>query len=78
MKKVAYESKPLLTVFTIGQSTHTLEEFIKIIEKFKIEKIADVRTIPRSRHNPQFNKETLPTTLLSAGIGYMHIACWVV
>jgi uncharacterized protein (DUF488 family) len=74
MKKVAYESKPLLTVFTIGHSTHTLEEFIKIIEKFKIEKIVDVRTIPRSRHNPQFNKETLPTDLLSAGIDYMHIA----
>jgi uncharacterized protein (DUF488 family) len=74
MKKVAYESKPLLTVFTIGHSTHTFEEFIKIIEKFKIEKIADVRTIPRSRHNPQFNKETLPTNLLSAGIDYMHIA----
>src|SRR5664279_3295599 len=73
MKRVAYESKPLLTVFTIGHSTHTLEEFIKIIEKFKIEKISDVRTIPWSRHNPQFNKETLPTTLLSAGIGYMHI-----
>ena len=74
MKKVAYESKPLLTVFTIGHSTHTLEEFIKIIEKFKIEKIVDVRTIPRSRHNPQFNKETLPASLLLAGIGYMHIA----
>jgi uncharacterized protein (DUF488 family) len=74
MKKVTYESKSLLTVFTIGHSTHTLEEFIKIIEKFKIEEIVDVRTIPRSRHNPQFNKETLPTSLLSAGIGYMHIA----
>jgi uncharacterized protein (DUF488 family) len=74
MKKVANESKPLLTVFTIGHSTHTLEEFIKIIEKFKIEKIVDVRTIPRSRHNPQFNKETLPMNLLLVGIGYMHIA----
>jgi len=40
MKKATDESKPLLTVFTIGHSTHTLEEFIKIIEKFKIEKIA--------------------------------------
>ena len=74
MKKVAHESKPVLTVFTIGHSTHALEEFIKIIEKFKIEKIVDVRTIPRSRHNPQFNKETLPTSLLSVEIGYLHIA----
>lgn len=73
MKKVAYESIPLLTVFTIGHSTHALEEFIRILEKFKIEKIVDVRTIPRSSHNPQFNKETLPTDLLSAGMGYMHI-----
>jgi uncharacterized protein (DUF488 family) len=74
MKKVAYESKPLLTVFTIGHSTHSLEEFIEIVENFKIDEIVDVRTIPRSRHNPQFNKETLPTSLLSAGIGYMHIS----
>lgn len=74
MKKVAYESKPLLTVFTIRHSTYTLEEFIKIVEKFKIEKIVDVRTIPRSRHNPQFNKETMPTNLLLSGIGYTHIA----
>jgi uncharacterized protein (DUF488 family) len=74
LKKVTHEFKPILTVFTIGHSTHTLEEFIKIIEKFKIEEIVDVRTIPRSRHNPQFNKETLPSSLLLAGIGYMHIA----
>ena len=60
-------------VFAIGHSTHKLEELIKILDQFKIDKIVDVRTIPRSRHNPQFNKETLPTNLLAVGISYLHV-----
>lgn len=61
-----------ITVFTIGHSTHTLKEFVEILLAQKIEKVVDIRTIPRSRHNPQFNKETLPKEL--GTIGYVHMA----
>jgi uncharacterized protein (DUF488 family) len=57
---------------TIGHSTHSLEAFIKILETRGVEKVVDVRTIPRSKHNPQFNKDTLPKTL--GKIGYVHIS----
>ena len=48
-----------LTIFTIGHSTHPIEEFIKILHSFGIKQVVDVRTIPRSRHNPQFNEDAL-------------------
>ena len=57
---------------TIGHSTHSLEEFVEILEAHGVEKVVDVRTIPRSRHNPQFNKDTLPKGL--GKIGYVHIS----
>lgn len=62
------------TVFTIGHSTHPLEDFIKLIKDHKIKSVIDIRTIPRSRHNPQFNGDTLPYTLGKAGLGYQHMA----
>jgi uncharacterized protein (DUF488 family) len=60
-------------VFTIGHSTHPLEAFIQILQAHSVEKVADVRTMPRSRHNPQFNRETFPQSLKAAGIGYVHL-----
>jgi len=72
MREETSKPKKPPIIFSVGHSTHTLEEFIDIIKKFKIEKIIDIRTIPRSRHNPQFNKETLPQNLQAAGIGYLH------
>lgn len=57
-------------VYTIGHSTHSLEEFIAILDKYEIEKLADVRTIPKSRHNPQFNKENLKEKLKRR---YIHL-----
>lgn len=60
-------------LFTIGHSTHTLDEFIKLLALEKVALLVDVRTIPRSRHNPQFNIETLPKELLRRGIEYMHM-----
>ncbi|MCC6396336.1 MAG: DUF488 domain-containing protein [Bacteroidetes bacterium] len=60
-------------VFTIGHSTRTSVEFIGILKAMGITLVADVRTIPRSRHNPQFNLETLPATLKAEGIGYTHL-----
>lgn len=62
-----------LTIFTIGHSTRTLDEFLELLKTYSITMIVDVRTIPRSRHNPQFNKETLPYTLKTQGIKYVHM-----
>lgn len=61
------------TVFTIGHSTRELAEFIGLLQAHGVTAVADVRTIPRSRRNPQFNQETLPGALTAAGIGYFHL-----
>jgi uncharacterized protein (DUF488 family) len=65
------DASPL--VMTIGHSTHTLEEFIRLLQAHGVTLVADVRTVPRSRHNPQFNKDSLPDSLLKAGLGYVHL-----
>ncbi len=62
-----------LTIFTIGHSTRSLEEFAVLLKTYSINLLVDVRTIPRSRHNPQFNKETLPSSLKVQGIKYIHM-----
>ena len=62
-----------LNIFTIGHSTRTVEEFVQLLKTYSVTLILDVRTVPRSRHNPQFNKETLPNTLKPQGIKYIHI-----
>lgn len=61
-------------IFTIGHSTRTVEDFIYLLKENNVTRIIDIRTIPRSRHNPQFNSDTLPDTLSKAGISYQHIA----
>lgn len=61
-------------VYTIGHSTHPAEAFIALLENAGVDFVVDVRTIPRSRTNPQFNFDSLPKTLKKAGIGYSHIA----
>ena len=66
------EAAPL-TVFTIGHSTRSLPEFVDILRTWGVALIVDVRSIPRSRHNPQFNKETLPAALKQKGVGYVHM-----
>jgi hypothetical protein len=62
-----------MTMMTIGHSTRTLTEFIHLLDTHGVTRIVDVRTVPRSRHNPQFNKESLPRALKKAGIGYSHL-----
>ncbi len=59
------------TVFTIGHSTLPIEEFTAILRTYGVEQLADVRTIPRSRHNPQFNADALAESLPDAGIVYI-------
>lgn len=60
-------------VLTIGHSTRTIEAFVELLQAHRIERLVDVRTIPRSRRNPQFNRETLPGALRKARIGYRHM-----
>ena len=62
-----------LVVLTIGHSTRTLDEFIEILKTHDLNLVVDVRTVPRSRHNPQFNKEILPDQLKRFGIKYIHL-----
>ncbi len=62
-----------LTLFTIGHSTRTLKEFVGLLKTYNITLLVDVRTVPRSRHNPQFNKETLPGSLKASGVKYIHM-----
>ena len=61
-------------VLTVGHSTRTLAEFVALLAAHSVSLLMDVRTIPRSRHNPQFNRDTLPSALELAGIGYSHVA----
>jgi uncharacterized protein (DUF488 family) len=60
--------------FTIGHSTRSIEEFVELLRSASVRLVIDVRTIPRSRRNPQFNRETLPVMLSQFRIGYDHIA----
>ena len=62
-----------LTVLTIGHSTRTLEEFTELLQIYGVTLVVDVRTIPRSRHNPQFNKEALPEHLKHYSIKHIHL-----
>ena len=60
-------------IFTIGHSTRPIEDFIALLKAHEIKLLVDVRTIPRSRHNPQFNRDTLPESLHAAHIEYHHM-----
>lgn len=59
-------------VLTIGHSTRPLDEFVKLLVAHGVTQLVDVRSVPRSRHNPQFNADALPASLTLAGIGYVH------
>ena len=64
------ESHGRLTVYTVGHSTHSIDDFVGLLRAYSIERLVDVRSIPRSRHNPQFNYDTLGTFLRNRRIGY--------
>ena len=67
-------AEPSPIVLTIGHSTRTLEEFIGLLQAHGATRVVDVRTVPRSRHNPQFNKASLPRALKKSGLGYVHLS----
>jgi uncharacterized protein (DUF488 family) len=62
-----------LTIYTVGHSTRSIEEFIEILKAYNITLLVDVRAVPRSRHSSQFNKEALSNTLKLCGIKYLAL-----
>lgn len=60
-------------IFTLGHSTLPIERFIAVLTIYGVEHLADIRTIPRSRHNPQFNDTALANSLTAQHIDYVHI-----
>src|SRR5512141_1540839 len=62
-----------MTIYTIGHSTRSIEEFLAILDSFGIRTLADIRRFPGSRRHPQFGRDALRDTLNSHGLEYMHI-----
>src|SRR5271169_406347 len=60
-------------ILTVGHSTRPIEEFVHLLDAHGVKRLVDVRTVPRSRHNPQFNQDSLPKKLERAGIAYTHM-----
>jgi uncharacterized protein (DUF488 family) len=59
--------------FTIGHSTRPTEEFVALLKAAEVQLVVDVRTVPRSRTNPQFNRDVLPASLAPHGVAYEHL-----
>ena len=64
-------ARPLIC--TIGHSNRPIDTFVELLRSNEIVRVLDVRTVPRSRHNPQFNRDTLPASLDAVQIGYTHL-----
>jgi uncharacterized protein (DUF488 family) len=62
-----------MTIWTIGHSTRPIEDFVALLKAHGVHHLADVRTVPRSRHNPQFNTDQLAKSLKKAQLGYRHM-----
>lgn len=62
-----------LVVFTIGHSTRSLDELVELLKAHDIQEVVDIRTLPGSKHNPQFNKEELSAFLKKHKIDYVHM-----
>jgi len=63
-----------LPFFTIGHSNRSLEELVALLREPGVDRVVDIRTVPRSRANPQFNMDTLPEALADFDISYEHVA----
>ena len=71
--QITVPAKNYFKIFTIGHSTRPVNEFIRLLQAHGVKRVVDIRTIPRSRHNPQFNSEDLAESLRDAGIGYQSM-----
>src|SRR5665213_35292 len=74
ISKQVPQSHAMPTIFTIGHSTRSIAEFVALLQQVGVNLLVDVRSIPRSRTNPQFNTDALPEALADAGIRYRHLA----
>jgi uncharacterized protein (DUF488 family) len=63
-----------LPFFTIGHSNRSLEDFVELLIGPHVDRVVDIRKVPRSRSNPQFNADTLPEALAAYNISYEHVA----
>jgi uncharacterized protein (DUF488 family) len=63
----------MTTIYAIGHSTRSLEDFVEILQAHGVTLLADIRTVPKSRHNPQFSLESLEQELPRHGIQYRHL-----
>ena len=62
-----------MKVYTVGHSTRSIDELVELLQAFEITVLADIRTVPRSRRNPQFEREALEASLGAEGIRYVHV-----
>jgi uncharacterized protein (DUF488 family) len=60
-------------IYTVGHSTRSAEELVELLQAHGIQTLVDIRTVPRSRTNPQFNQDALPRTLAPSDIRYVHL-----
>lgn len=72
-RKNRAESWKGVRLYTVGHSTRSLDELVALLRPFGVTVLADIRTIPRSRHNPQYDRETLPSALRPYGLTYAHL-----
>jgi len=70
---MAHQQTKAIVAFTIGHSTRPIEEFIELLLSNGVRQLIDIRTIPKSRRNPQFNTDNLAASLHAAGIAYIHL-----
>lgn len=65
---------PPIRIFTVGHSNRPLKDFIEILDSYRLKLVVDIRTIPKSRHNPQFGGIKLQKSLAKTGIEYLHLS----
>lgn len=61
-----------MIIYTMGHSNRSIEDFLEILKEYKITKVADVRSVPKSRHNPQYNQDEIKQTLRKNGVKYEY------
>lgn len=62
-----------MIIYTIGHSTRSIQEFVDLLKYYRIQTVIDIRSIPQSRYNPQFNQDFLRKKLKNIKIGYRHM-----
>ncbi|HEX7964388.1 MAG TPA: DUF488 domain-containing protein [Gammaproteobacteria bacterium] len=62
-----------MLILTVGHSTRPFDELLGLLQEHRVMLLADVRTIPRSRHNPQYNSDVLARSLAAVGLAYRHM-----